>query len=287
MSGFKNFAVVGAGLIGAPIIEELLNLKPTGAVDKLVILTRPESATKYEAFAARGVTVIPVTDYSSVPEVSKVLAGIDVVISTVTFAALESQLTIAEAAKAAGVQLFVPSEFASPSDTATEGIFAAKAALNRKIRDVVGLPTAPFFVGGFSDSIWGPFIDLDVKSGSVGTGGDGNAKLSFTSRADIARYVAYVLTTLPPSETKNKTFRIEGERASLNEVFAAYEKKHGVKLQVKHTPISELEDNLKKNPHDISSFLHIVIATGGSAVGSPVDNDLFPSWNPKPVLYYL
>ena len=54
---------------------------------------------------------------------------------------------------------------------------------------------------------------MDLKSGSVGAGGDGNAKASFTSRTDIARYVAYVLTSLPPTDIKNKTFRIEGERA--------------------------------------------------------------------------
>lgn len=74
---------------------------------------------------------------------------------------------------------------------------------------------------------------------------------------------------------------------SFNEIFAAYEKKHGVKLQVKYTPIEELEEKVKKNPHDIASFLGLMWATGGGAVGSPLDNELFPDWNPKPVLHYL
>ena len=40
MTGFKNFAVVGAGTIGTPIVEELLNAKSAGSVDKVVLLTR-------------------------------------------------------------------------------------------------------------------------------------------------------------------------------------------------------------------------------------------------------
>ena len=41
MTGFKNFAVVGAGLLGGPVTEELLKLKSNGAVGKVVLLTRP------------------------------------------------------------------------------------------------------------------------------------------------------------------------------------------------------------------------------------------------------
>ena len=76
-------------------------------------------------------------------------------------------------------------------------------------------------------------------------------------------------------------------RQSLNEIFAAYEKKHGVKLEIKYTPVEELQEKLKKDPKDIVSFLHQVWATGGGAVGSPLDNGLFPDWNPKPVIHYI
>ncbi|VDC03006.1 unnamed protein product [Peniophora sp. CBMAI 1063] len=287
MSGFKNFAVVGAGTLGLPIIEELLNVKAAGSADKVLLLTRPESVSKYDALAARGATIVPIADYTSTSEVAKALAGIEVVISTLGHSAYGIQIPIAQAAKEAGAKLFVPSEFGSPTDKATEGLFAAKAGINRKIRDEVGLPTAVFFTGGFADVIWNPLIDLDLKSGSVGVGGDGSAPTSFTSRSDIGRYLAYVLTTLPPSETQNKIFRIEGEHASLNDIFAQYEKKHGVKIQVRHTPIEELEEKVKKNPRDVASFLGLVWAKGGGAVGSPTDNHLFPDWNPKPVIHYL
>ena len=51
MSGYKNFAVIGAGNIGAPIAEELLNAKSTGAVDKVIILARPVSARCHFAYS--------------------------------------------------------------------------------------------------------------------------------------------------------------------------------------------------------------------------------------------
>jgi len=43
MSGFKNFAVVGAGDIGRPIIEELLSYKAQGKIDQVAVLTRQAS----------------------------------------------------------------------------------------------------------------------------------------------------------------------------------------------------------------------------------------------------
>ncbi len=55
------------------------------------------------------------------------------------------------------------------------------------------------------------FLDLDVTSGKVSVGGDGNGQISFTSRSDIARYVSYVLTHLPPEQLKDRTFTIAGE----------------------------------------------------------------------------
>jgi hypothetical protein len=55
------------------------------------------------------------------------------------------------------------------------------------------------------------FVNLDVTSGKVSVGGDGNKQISFTSRPDIARYVSYVLTHLPPEQLKNRTFTIAGD----------------------------------------------------------------------------
>jgi pyrroline-5-carboxylate reductase len=40
MSGYTNFAVVGAGNIGTHIVQQLLNEKAAGIVKEVVVLTR-------------------------------------------------------------------------------------------------------------------------------------------------------------------------------------------------------------------------------------------------------
>ena len=55
------------------------------------------------------------------------------------------------------------------------------------------------------------FTGLDVTSGKVTVGGDGNAQISFTSRPDIARYISYVLTHLPAEQLKDRSFTLAGD----------------------------------------------------------------------------
>ena len=40
MSGYKNFAIAGAGTIGSFIIQQFLKDKAAGTVNKVVVLTR-------------------------------------------------------------------------------------------------------------------------------------------------------------------------------------------------------------------------------------------------------
>jgi hypothetical protein len=45
----------------------------------------------------------------------------------------------------------------------------------------------------------------------VSVGGDGNKKITFTARPDVARYITYVLTHLPVEQLKNRAFTIAGD----------------------------------------------------------------------------
>ena len=94
-------------------------------------------------------------DYSNKESVKEALTGVDVVISTVPHASLDVQPGIAEAAKEAGVKLFVPSEFGVPTEGVTEGRFAAKAKIHEQLK-AIGIPYALFYTGPFADFMWGP-----------------------------------------------------------------------------------------------------------------------------------
>ena len=65
-------------------------------------------------------------DYSNEGSIQHALTGVDVVISTISGAAVDIQVKIAAAAKNAGIKLFVPSEFGGITDGETEGVWGAK-----------------------------------------------------------------------------------------------------------------------------------------------------------------
>ncbi|KAI0067434.1 NAD-P-binding protein [Artomyces pyxidatus] len=287
MSGFKTFAVVGNGNVGSFVIDELLKAKAAGNVEEVVILTRAESANKEstQKFATAGAQVT-IVDYANKASVIKALAGIDVVLSTLSvFPSIEAQEVVAEAAKEAGVKLFAPSEYGLVTE-GHQGFLADKARFHDKLR-ALGLPYVLFYTGAFADWAWTAFLNLDVASGKVTVGGNGNSQATFTSRGDIARYVVYVLTNLPAEQLVNRAFRLEGDRKSFNEVFKLYEAKTGKKVEVTYTPIADLQAAIKTNPYDIVSQLHLAYATPGQGVVGSPDNGLYPDWNPTPVIDYL
>jgi len=273
MSGYKNFAVIGAGTIGTFIIHQLLTDKTAGTINDVVVLTRQGSKTTVGT-GARLVTV----DYSNKESVKKALTGVDVVISTLAASALDVQPGIAEVAKEAGVKLFVPSEFGGPTEGATEGLFGAKAKIQEQLK-AIGIPYALFYTGAFADSLWGPFLDLDIANGKISVGGDGSKRIPFTSRTDIARFVSYVLTHLPADQLKNRSFTMAGDTKSFNEIVKEYEARTGKKVEVTYIPISELDARLASNPQDVAAYLQKLWATKERPLGT--DNHLYPDWNPS------
>ncbi|KAF8263179.1 NAD-P-binding protein [Lactarius quietus] len=279
MSGYKNFAVIGAGQLGSFIIRQLITDKAAGTVNDVVVLTRQGSKTTVDPTAK-----LNQVDYSDKESIKKALTGVDVVISTIPGTAIDVQPKLAEAAKEAGVQLFIPSEFGVQTEGETEGFLGAKAKIHDQLK-AIGIPYALFYTGGFSDFLWTPHFGLDVKSGKVTVGADGSNPSPFTSRPDVARYLSYVLTHLPVDQLKNRSFTIAGDTKSFNEIFKGYEGKTGKKVEVTYIPISELDARLASNPGDIFAFLHKLWATGGDTSSSQKsDNDLYPDWNPSSVV---
>ena len=99
--------------------------------------------------------MIPV-DYSNKESIKDALTGSDVVISTIAASALGVQQAVAEAAKEAGVKLFVPSEFGSVTEGSTEGLKGSKATVQDQLK-AVGIPYTLFYNGAYADFIWVPY----------------------------------------------------------------------------------------------------------------------------------
>ncbi|KAJ6595894.1 hypothetical protein DFH09DRAFT_1072804 [Mycena vulgaris] len=204
MPTYNSFAVVGGGTIGLPILNALAAKHVS-----VVLLTRPGSSTKV---VPADVQVAKV-DFDSASAIAAVLKErkVEVVLSTIGVLGAAAQKPLVEAAKLAAVKLFVPSEYGNTTEA------DLKAA---------GIPSARFYTGLFPEGI--TWTTGYAKDGIFRIVGKGEAPVSFTSVPDIAGFVAHVLTALPRSELEDHVFRLEGERASMNEVGALF------KISVQH-----------------------------------------------------
>lgn len=214
---FKSFAIVGAGPhIGIPIVKAFLAI---GA--PILVIARPTS-TNTSALPDDDPNLKVVrADYTSASEVSAVLREnkVDVLISTVTFVfgGVVVQDVLADAAKEAGVKLFVPSEFGvSPPAV---GLAHEKHAFAVYAKSI-GLPTLRVYNGLFQDFV--PWLTALTETGKFHIVSKGDMPGSFTAISDVAGYVAHILTTQPPSRLLDVEVRIEGQRTTLLEISALY-----------------------------------------------------------------
>ncbi|KAJ7238971.1 hypothetical protein C8J57DRAFT_1143898 [Mycena rebaudengoi] len=214
MKPYTSFAVVAAGKIGSPILGALAAQNVS-----VVLLSRPGSPKK---IVPPGVKVVPV-DYNDATAVAAVLKQhrIDVVLSTVGIPGLAGQTALVDAAKLAAVQLFVPSEYATPTDSQSPGTDNPIGGTGTKNQIAeysrsVGMPSLRIFTGAFMEGI--PWLVGYNEHGKIIVVGKGEASVSFTSVGDISGFVAYVLTSLPPHELQDRIFRLEGERTCLNDL---------------------------------------------------------------------
>jgi uncharacterized protein YbjT (DUF2867 family) len=173
MSGYTNFAIVGAGNIGNYIIHQLLKDKAAGIVKQVVVLTRqvkhPSNNlfigdmtnhplavdTKGSKTTVQGDAKVFQVDYSNDESIKHALRGVDVVISTISAEALDIQAKIAVAGKEVGVKLFIPSDFGAETEGKVGGMFEQKTNTQAQL-EALGIPYATFYTGPFADYVWAP-----------------------------------------------------------------------------------------------------------------------------------
>lgn len=239
MTTIKNVAVVGAaGALGTPVLKALVD---SGKFN-VTVLTR--SSTKATFPASVKVSQV---DFESLESLTNALKGQDAVVSTVGTAGLQGQTLVIDAAVAAGVKRFLPSEFGSDLSnpkTAAFPVYGFKLAVIQHLE--AAAKAHPEFTytlvrnGAFLD--WGleqSFL-LDWKSGKPAIWDGGDRLFSATSLASVGQAVVGTLTHF--EETKNRPVYVQDLVTSQNKLLALARK---VAPQLKLEPVPSSTTELK------------------------------------------
>lgn len=162
---YKNIAVIGAGTIGNPIAKvssrsdgylrsKLLTIAYIQALlaegANVIVVARAESTSAKDLPSEIKVISVTLTDVPALAASFKE-HKIEVVVSTVAHSALPHQHFLADAAKQAGVKLFLPSEYGFSTIGVSEGELGLKSKFGEYLEEI-GLPFTRVFVSSLVSS---------------------------------------------------------------------------------------------------------------------------------------
>nr|CEG05021.1 unnamed protein product [Fusarium clavum]CEG05860.1 unnamed protein product [Fusarium clavum] len=241
MSAYKNIAVAGAaGDLGSAVFKALLDSNKFN----LTVLTRPTSTSTFPS----NVKVIKV-DYDSLSDLTSALQGIDAVVSAVGSLAIPSQNLLIDAAIAAGVKRFLPSEYGSnlviPSVRKLP-TFATKVEIEDKLIELKDKISYTFVYNGI-------FLDWGIKNNfyfdfsqpELTIWDEGNVEFSTTTLASVGDAVVGVLTH--PEETKNRIVYVQDTVLTQNKILELAKEATGKEWKVKHAKIDDVTAKSDEN----------------------------------------
>ncbi|KAL7920331.1 hypothetical protein ACQKWADRAFT_328783 [Trichoderma austrokoningii] len=239
MTAIKKVAVLGgSGNIGPSIIKALLESN-----FEVTAITRLESqATFVDRVDVKRV------DITSKEAVQEVLQGQDALVSAISSAALDDQKTIIDAAVAARVRRFLPSEYGVDNRRTEERdmgwMVVNKIKVNEYLDEVAaknkwfswtGIACGLFFDWGIQTQfILG--INARAKTGEIVD--SGNKSWAATNTYFVGETVAAILKN--PEETANKFLNVFSFKTTQNEVLKIFEEESGSKYQVSHVKGSDV-----------------------------------------------
>ncbi|KAH6685053.1 isoflavone reductase [Plectosphaerella plurivora] len=235
--------IVGAsGETGKSIVNGLL---ASSENFEITALARESSINgpRYQALKELGVTVAAVDLAGSEEDLTKALAGAEVVICTLHVFDARDQINLASAAKKAGVKRFVPSFFATvaPPSNGVLSLRGEKEKVLNHIKEIY-LPYTSIDVGW-----WYQITPPRLPSGRIdkfilmppqGLVGEGNVPSAYTDNRDIGRYVAKIITD---PRTLNKAVFAYSEVLTHRQIWGAVERASGEKLEYNYIPVETIE----------------------------------------------
>ncbi|KAJ9144968.1 Isoflavone reductase [Pleurostoma richardsiae] len=246
MTTLKVIVVGASGETGGSIVNGLLESQTKFDV---VALTRPASVGRPEndELRRRGVQVLAAELEGPEDELVSVLSGADVVISAVNAMVLHAQVSLANAAKRAGVGRFVPCCFGTIAPP--KGVMQLRDRKEDIINHVkkLYLPYTVIDVGWWYQitlpRLPSGRIDYALAAPASGIPGDGNTPTSLTDLRDVGRYVAHIISD---PKTLNKMVFAYNEVLTLNDVYDLLEKRSGETVDRNYVPKDKITVDIAK-----------------------------------------
>ena len=229
---------------------------------------------------------VQVVDYSSLDSLIAALKGQDALVNTLGAIPGEIHLRLADAAHAAGVQRYLPSEFGSNTAnplTSKLPIFSDKVSVVQRLQELSqqdkafsysSLITGPFFDWGVQNKF---IINLDGPSTSIFDGGDN--PFSTTTLPAIGKAVVGILQH--PNETKNRYVYVSEAEVTQKQLLQWSGKAD--QIQIESVDTADLEQQayqaIKQSPPDVITFAvnlirRAIFAKGYGGSFSETDNEL-------------
>ncbi|TVY44391.1 Isoflavone reductase-like protein [Lachnellula occidentalis] len=274
------------GGFGQFVLNELIRRKTEfKRIAAFVDRTREHSRAKsnlLETFATKGVELV-----KGSPTESAVYQGFDVVIAILGNHAIRNQLAQIDAAVAAGVRHWYPSEFGADLTVTgnwEERYYRDKVItrnyLQQKAAEVEGFGYTYVIYGRFTEWAPLPYFGIYPKQGKANIVGSPDMLQSLTPAKIAASYLVATLLVAPTES--ERTFKFVGGNYSWTTIFETLGKVQGATYDVKYRPVDEARDKQKKAIEigdvdlELACSHQVIQGTGRTLVPAPYDNDKFP-----------
>jgi uncharacterized protein YbjT (DUF2867 family) len=260
MSALRNVTLVGAsGRLGTFILKKLLASRRFN----VQVLKRTGSSSTYAA----DVKVVE-TDFADLESLTSAFQGQDAVVSVIGDASILGQKLMVDAAIAAGVKRFLPSNFGSnmtDPNSRKLPIFALKVAVEDYLIEkskTTELTYTFVYNGGLTDFCIQNKIIMDFSKYQPSLFNGGDYQFSSTSMPTVGDAVVGVLTH--PLETRNRPVYISEMIVSQNQLLSVAK---GIAPSKPWAPVAvdlnalveSAKDRLAQGQHDLQTVLPILL----------------------------
>ncbi|MGG1948810.1 NmrA family NAD(P)-binding protein [Trinickia sp. NRRL B-1857] len=292
-----SYLVAGAaGNLGHRIIDALLRTRPAGEIRAGVRgSSKGKHAHRASGWVANGVTVVNM-DLDDPLSLEHACAGVGTVISAVQGGPdtiIDGQSRLLEAALAADVGRFVPSDFSENLFSIPEGInpyLDMRRTFDRKVAPS-GIGYTHILNGGFMEAVFSNPGLIDAEAGTITYWGDDEAPLDFTSMSDVAAWTA---AAIDDPATVNRTVSVAGDRRTIAQIAVDYAAATGKELRrVRRGSIAdgyaELRRMAKAGAHPMAMLplQYLLPMMSGEGTLREVANDQYPIVRPTSLLDFM